>query len=196
MVRDKYRRDVLEQRAKEERARLSKLHLITTEELKQALSEIDCQSLSSKKKCEKKHSLIREQLNIRKKLLKQTIKLPFTHKGRQRPMKDIIVEFNSDEGSLPESSCECSPESLIGREILHRFEVEDKKKWYAGHVVSYNAVTHLHEVAYDEEEETLKKNLLEDLSNGDIIKYYTCMFVINNCDQSFLSSLPFRRCFV
>ena len=170
MVRDIYRRDVLEQRAKEERARLSNLHLITTEELKQALSEIDCQSLSSKKKCEKKHSLIREQLNM-----KQTIKLPFTHKGRQRPMKDIIVEFshaievNSDERSLAESSCECSPESLVGREILHRFEVEGKEKWYAGHVVSYNAVTHLHEVAYDEEEESCFFNLLEDLSNGDII---------------------------
>ena len=176
MVRDKYRRDVLEQRAKEERAKLSNLHLIkTTEELKQALCEIDCQSLNSKKKCEKKRSLIREQLNIRKKVLKQTIKLPFTHKGKQRPMNDIIVEFsqaievNSDEGRLAESSCECSPESLVGREILHRFEVEGKEKWYAGHVLSYNAVTHLHEVEYDEEEESFFLNLLEDLSNGDII---------------------------
>ena len=62
-------------------------------------------------------------------------------------MKDIIVEFshaievNSDEGSLAESSCECSPESLVGR--IYRFEVEGKEKWYAGHVVSYNAVIYI-----------------------------------------------------
>ena len=68
MVREKRRRDALEQRAKKEKVRLSNLHLITTaKELKQALCEIDSQSLSSKKKCEKKRAIIREQLNIRKK---------------------------------------------------------------------------------------------------------------------------------
>ena len=149
MLRDKRRRDAFEQRAKMEKMRLSNLHLITTtDELKHALCEIDSQSLSSKKKCEKKRAIIREQLNIRKKVLNQAIKLPFTHNGRQRPISHLVqelshvIEANSDEAASSESSSEYSAESLVGREILHRFNVEGEEKWYAGHVVSYNAVTH------------------------------------------------------
>lgn len=175
MLCEKRQRDAREQRAIKERERLSNLHLITTtNELKHALSEIDSQSLSSKKKCEKKRALVREQLNIRKKVLNQVIKLPFTHKGRQRPIDDIIQEFshvieaNSDVGASAVSSCEYSAESLVGREILHRFDVEGEEKWYTGHV-SYNAVTHLHEVAYEGEEDNCFFDLLVDINNGDII---------------------------
>lgn len=177
MVCEKLQRDALEQRAKEERERLSNLHLImTVTELKQALSEIDSQTLSSKKKCEMKHALIREQVNIRKKVLKQTVRLHLTHKGKKRPMRDIItdlsrvIEGNSDKAGLVGSSCECSAESLVGRDIFHRFDVEGEEKWYTGHVLSYNAITLLHEVVYeDEEENCCFFNLLEDFRNGDLI---------------------------
>ena len=47
--------------------------------------------------------------------------------------------------------------------------MEGEEKWYAGHVIGYNAVTRLHEVAYDGEEENCFFNLSEDFSNGDII---------------------------
>ena len=79
-----------------------------------------------------------------------------------------MIEANSDKAASSESSSEYSAESLVGREILHRFNVEGEEKWYAGHVVSYNAVTHLHEVAYEGEENCFF-NLLEDVNNGDII---------------------------
>lgn len=66
MVYDKCWRGALKQWATEERERLSKLHLITTtEELSEALSEIDYQTMNPKKS-EKKRALIREQVNIRK----------------------------------------------------------------------------------------------------------------------------------
>ena len=59
-------------------------------------------------------------------------------------------------------SCNHDPQSLVGREILHRFDVEGEEKWYSGHVLSYNAVTHLHEVAYDAEKEPCFLNLLDE----------------------------------
>ena len=44
------------------------------------------------------------------------------------------------------------PESLVGK-ILHKFEVEGQEEWFSGCVLSYNIQTHLHEVAYDQEDE-------------------------------------------
>ena len=60
-----------------------------------------------------------------------------------------MIEANSDEVASSGSSSEYSAESLVGREI-HRYNVEGEEQWYAGHVVSYNAVTHLHEVGEEE----------------------------------------------
>ena len=147
--------------------------ITSTKELKHALSEIDkLPNLS--KKSEKKHALLKEQVNIRKKVLKQSIKIPFTHKGRQRPLKDLIMELShfiaEKEGS---ESAECtsqfSPESLVGKEICDRFDVDGEEKWYTGYVVCYNAVKHLHEVTYDTEDKNCYFNLTEDFSNGDLI---------------------------
>ena len=70
MVREKCRHDALHERAVKERDQLSQLHLITScEELKKALSEIDELPVSVKKKSESKRALLREQINIRKKVL-------------------------------------------------------------------------------------------------------------------------------
>ena len=57
-----------------------------------SLAEIDEEAVSSAKKVQKKRALIREQLNVRKKLLREKIQLPFTCKGKQQ---DIIEEFVS-----------------------------------------------------------------------------------------------------
>ena len=55
MIQEKKRRDVLQKRAADERARLSKIHVIASmDELKDALSEIDEQSISASKKAQKK----------------------------------------------------------------------------------------------------------------------------------------------
>jgi len=49
-----------------------------------------------------------------------------------------FIAANFEKGSSAESCCEYSPESLVGREILHRFDVNSEERWYTGYVVSYN----------------------------------------------------------
>lgn len=60
-------------------------------------------------------------------------------------------------------------ESLVGRRVLHRFEVENEEKWFSGFIVSYSPRSCLHEIAYEGEEEHCFFNLIEDLSKGDLI---------------------------
>ena len=70
-IREKNRRDALQRQAAEEKDRLSKVHLITSmDELKGTLSEIDEESISVVKKGRNKRALLREQINIRKKVFK------------------------------------------------------------------------------------------------------------------------------
>lgn len=117
----------MNERATQEGEKLSTLHLITSPtELKSTLSEIDDEAISAKKKAEKKRAVIREQINIRKKVLKQSVKVPFTQKGRQRPLRDIIKELSD---FIVENSDIHSPDSLVGKKILHKFKVEGEEKW-------------------------------------------------------------------
>ena len=60
-------------------------------------------------------------------------------------------------------------EALVGRTIMHKFEVDKAEKWFSGVIVSYNPNTHLHEIAYDGEEEHCFFNLQEDLAMDDLI---------------------------
>lgn len=100
----------------------------------------------------------------------QKVKIPITQKGKQRPLCDIIREIcDLMDSSQSDSACGFSPESLVSKEILHKFDVDGEERWYTGHVGSYNAVTHLHEVAYEEEDEIYFFNLFEDISNGDLV---------------------------
>lgn len=63
------------------------------DELHDALSEIDSEAITAKKRMDKKHTLLREQINIRKKVLNQTIKIHMTENRRQRPLRDIINDL-------------------------------------------------------------------------------------------------------
>ena len=84
MIREKCRRDALVKRAAKEKEKLSKLHLITSaDELKTTLSEIEEENISNTKEIQKKIAVIREQINIRKKVLRQKINVPFTTKGNR-----------------------------------------------------------------------------------------------------------------
>lgn len=163
MVRENCRREALKRRAAREKDRLSTLHLITsTDELKKCLSDIGC--------CKKKKlALIRDQINIRKKLLNQRVKVYFSHKGRERPLEQIIQDLIDAIECFSASECTDFPESFVGKNILHKFEVDGQEKWFAGHILSYDTKTHLHEVLYDEEDENLFFNLTDDISNGDLL---------------------------
>lgn len=107
-------------------------------------------------------------------MFEEDITIPFTTKGKQRPLSDIIREFSAhleQEESNPvvNSTHNFTSESLVGRRVLHRFKVGNDERWFSGFIVSYNTRTRLHEIAYDEEEEHCFFNLLEDLHEGDLI---------------------------
>ncbi len=175
MIREKNRRDAFQKRAAEEKAKLSKVHLITTgDELKGALLEIDEESITAAKKAQKKRVLLREQINVRKKVFEDSINIPFSTRGKQRPLTDIIKDFSAHllqcEGtSTMDNAKHYTFESLVGRRVKHCFEVENEERWFSGVVVSYNPTTHLHEIVYDDEEHSCFFNLLEDLSKGDLL---------------------------
>ena len=177
MVQEKKRKDALQKRAADEKARLSKIHLIkSVAELKASLSEIDEQSISTSKKAQKKRIILKEQINARKKVCKESVNIPFTTKGKQRPLVDIIKQFSAylqcEESRLSSGTHDTdsyTPESLVGRRVLHRFEVEKEEKWFPGLIISYSPRSCLHEISYEGEEEHCYFNLIEDLLKGDLV---------------------------
>ena len=177
MIREKNRRDALQKRTAEEKERLLKIHAVTSvEELTSVLSEIDEESISTAKKGQKKRALLKEQITIRKTVYQESINIPFTTRGKQRPLSVIIREFSTHlqclgdhDGTESVASCTYTSDALVGRTVMHRFEVEKEEKWFMGLIISYNPNTHLHEIAYDDEEEHCFFNLQEDLARGDLI---------------------------
>lgn len=181
MIREKNRsRDTLQKRTAEEKERLSKIHVVTSvEELTSVLSEIDEESISTAKKGQKKCALLKEQIRIRKTVYRESVNVPFTRKGKQRPLSDIIREFSphlqclSDrdgtESVASHTSHTYTSNALVGQTIMHKFEVDKEEKCFLGFIVSYNLNTHLHEIAYDGEDEHCFFNLQEDIARGDLI---------------------------
>ena len=104
---------------------------------------------SAKKKAGKKHAVIREHINIRKKVLKQKVKVPFTQNGRQRPLRDIIKELSdfilvNSENTQSDSEIHLP----VGKKILHKFKVEGEEKWYNGYICcELQCPNNRHEVA-------------------------------------------------
>ena len=123
------RREALKLKAHQERNALSQLHLITTsEELQQAISDIDNKSLSAAKKTAEKRSLLSTQIKIRKKVLGQNIHITFSHLRKQRPTSEILKELSQ---YIDEHPTECSeliqdPSVLVGKHISHKFEIATK----------------------------------------------------------------------
>lgn len=169
MVEAKKRREAFQQRAKRERDKLSQLHLITSpEELAQALAEIDKTNISASKKKAKKLDLLKIQVRIRKKVLHQRIAITFTQSRRQRPLNEIVMALSD---FLTQNPIDIpDPNSIVGKRICHKFELEETQEehWYYGNVMGYNAITKLHEVIYDGEEEHCHFDLTQDLILGDL----------------------------
>jgi hypothetical protein len=86
---------------------------------------------------------MREQINIRKKLLNQKIDIPFSHRRKQRPLCDIIRELcnfiakSMTSSSATGSESDMNPASLVGKRICHKSEVDGQDEWYDGHVINY-----------------------------------------------------------
>ena len=89
------RHEAFKNKATLEKYKLSKLHLITSsEELRQLLNEIDISSETTSKKKSQKLSLLRTQINIRKKVLSQNIQITFSHLQKLRPLNTVIKELS------------------------------------------------------------------------------------------------------
>ena len=145
------RRTAIREKQAKEREYLSHQHLIkTATELKEILNEIDdkCTNTTVSKKMKEKYALLRMQINIRKKVLKQNIQITLSHKGKLRPLEDIIqnlIDFLKKHPPALEDSNEPvldinDPFTLIGKEILHKFILDSgEDQWFRGMVLSYNS---------------------------------------------------------
>jgi len=139
------RRKAMRLKAAKEHEYLSSQHLITTtSELREALREIDkCVNTTASKIRKEKYALLQMQINIRKTVLKQKIKIPLSHKGKQRPLVDIIqnlADFIEEhppspevQNGMKESRLSISdPFSLIGKVILHKFTLDTgEDQWFS-----------------------------------------------------------------
>ena len=112
------------------------------------------------------------QINIRKKVLGQRIKIPFSQHGKQRPLAVIIKELADFIAANPHSgaaSVLSDPSSLVGKEILHKFQIDSgEESWFSGIVISYNAEENTHEILYDGESEHCHFDLTQDIIDGDL----------------------------
>ena len=175
------RRKAMREKAAKEKEFLSHQHLIkTTSELKESLKEIDVHTnTTASKRIKEKYALLRTQINIRKKVLKQNIKIPFSHHGKKKPLADIIqslTDFIKEHPELPEDDCSVKqqieisdPFSLIGKNILHKFKLDSgEDQWFRGMVLSYDSNTRTHELVYEGETEHCHFNLCRDISDGDL----------------------------
>ena len=152
----------------EKHALLQEHLIISSKELNEALANIDKEVSKSKTK---KLALLKLQIKIRKKLLKQNIKIAFTHSGKQRPLNDIIQELGSYIDSSSDSLKIVDPFTLIGKRVNRKFEVEDThlEKWYSGTVVDYDPVSKLHTIKYDGEEDHCQFDITVDYILGDLV---------------------------
>lgn len=173
MLQEKQRKDALRLRAERERGELSKLHVIaSSEELALTLADIDEEECTVSKKKLKKLTVLKNQVKLRKKVLNQDIRINFTKYRRQRPLSELVKELSDfiDQNSVSPTA-ECSdPASLVGKHILHKFELEEtrEERWYRGRVLGYNAASKLHTVLYDGEEDECYFDLRQDLLVGDL----------------------------
>ena len=96
MIQAHSRLQALRHKEQTEKHKLLKEHLITSsEELYQSIVTIDEEVSTATKRRAKKLALLKIQIKIRKKILKQNIRIVFTHSGKHRPIDDVIQELAS-----------------------------------------------------------------------------------------------------
>jgi len=103
------------------------------------MDEIDSESIPPSKKKQKKLKVLRTQVNIRKKVLKQNINIPFSTARKQRTVPEIINDLKKciaehpqqNQSSATHDHMYTDPFSLVGKEINHRFMLESgEEEWF------------------------------------------------------------------
>ena len=148
MMQEHQKRKIIERKNDEAKGKLSELHLIaTTDELDEVLEGIDDnKEMSESKKELEKLSIIKLQVNIRRKVLGQKIKIQYTVSRKKRPVSAIIADFRDSMTGFPLPDYICNPCLLVGKKIHHNFQVNDdgKTNWYYGTICSYNPNSKTH----------------------------------------------------
>ena len=168
MAQENARREGLKKQLHEEKQKLSQLHLITTsEELKEELQNIDSEKISAAKKRNKKVTLLKLQIKIRRKVLCQTVPIVFTINYKQRPITDIVKELCDfiDKTTFP---TECAaflkdPVTLVGKRIQQKFKEEDSG------AINYSDKEKTHCIIYEGDDEQYNYDLILDLLIGDLV---------------------------
>ncbi len=138
-------------------------------ELLDTIGQIEASNSTAAKRKSATIQLIKTQINIRKKVLNQNIRIVLSHARRQRPLRDVIEElciFISQ--NTPFFDILQNPKGIVGSQIKHRFVIDSETKWFTGKIIRYDASTKIHEVAYNQEEEHCYFNLSIDIANGDL----------------------------
>lgn len=168
------KREALQRKAQKQRDELSEHHLITSsDELRQAMIEIEGSSTSQKQMKSKKLVLLKTQINLRKKVLGQSnIHIPFTQSRKQRPVSDILNDLESfiDNNPLEYSAYFQDPGTMVGKRIRHKFLDADTNtfQWYDGTILEYDPLEKKHEVKYENETDQYKFDLILDILSGDL----------------------------
>ena len=166
------KRQALEERSQKEKDKLSELHLITTpEELSEVIQDIDKKGICETKKISEKLKLLKTQISIRKKVLKQDIHIAFTHSRKQRPVYQIIQELSDFIDTNKCDAIPSNPSLLIGKAIRHKFQLEDthEEVWYDGRIIDYDSITKQHQIVYDGDDDSYSFDLCQDIVLGDLI---------------------------
>ena len=174
MLQENLKQKALEKKQAQEKERLSQLHLITTsQELAQAIAEIGSEPITASKCRAKTLTLLKTQIEIRKKILNQVVRIPFTASRKQRSISEIIQELSDlidrNTAASKYSHFIKDPKALVGHQIKQRFVVEDLVKWYDGIVVNYCPSSKTHEVEYEGDDARYSFDLIVDILNDDLI---------------------------
>ena len=170
--REHIKRQALEQRAQKEKKKLSQIHLIVSvEELHQKIKQIDEEDCNVAKKKAKKLTLLREQLNIRKKILKQDVRITFTCSRKQRPIDDIVAELSEYIACNSSAAAVLNtPVLLIGKSIKHKFIVESQEeKWFSGVIIDYDFETKAFDIVYEDDDEHYFFDIAQDIMLEDFV---------------------------
>ena len=149
---------------------------IVTYGLWQTSEQVD-ENLRKLKTKKDKVKALKVQLDFRKKVLEQfhSEKDIFfvTKKSKQLPVeviRDNLCKLLNCTQSVVPSGTAATCQSLIGKEILHKWKDEDgQERWYKGRVLSLvPGTTDWFNIKYDGEEDILTLNLLFDIEKGDV----------------------------
>lgn len=175
MIKEHTKREANKKKLYEEKQKLCQLHLIThSQELEEEMLKIDMRDISATKKRSLKIGILKTQVQIRKKVLGQSVPITFTSNRKQRPVAVILQELCDfiAHTDLPAEFIPFleQPFTLVGKQIKQRFQDESEScAWYVGTVTDYRVSDKTYSIEYDGEEEVCYFDLTIDFLNGDII---------------------------